>query len=330
MRDRNQEVDVARWFAERTAGLDADEREQAYQDAEAQIIDAVSRHLTDAPRRIPEDPETYAFLHRMADALRPEAREQLHRAIDVYREATRRGLPPLGRPCRLEYTDLILWIETAAKGLCPEAKERVRGEIDSHYEDARACELERGASETEAHAAAMAALGDPYRAKRALRKTYFTERDVSGLQAMSTYDPRSRYLLILSGFFPMLFLFGWCDALVATAIVGAWALGILGMFLEQDFLHCGRYRLGLTCRIVATIPAAGIICSLVLLGQDGFASVQSILLWAGLLTCLTVLAVRPRIRMLRKMRHNPEHWLDREKATADMSGERCEDERETR
>lgn len=81
--------------------------------------------------------------------------------------------------------ELLAWILTATRGLCTEAIEHVRPEIESHYQDSYDDNRSNGMTEQEAHRAAMAALGPPARARRTFRKAYLTERQVERLQRQS-------------------------------------------------------------------------------------------------------------------------------------------------
>jgi hypothetical protein len=80
--------------------------------------------------------------------------------------------------------ELIRWLETANDGLCEEACQATRQEIESHYSDALKSYLAAGRSQAEARLVAMADLGDPREANRRFKKTHLTikeARHASGL-----------------------------------------------------------------------------------------------------------------------------------------------------
>ena len=74
--------------------------------------------------------------------------------------------------------ELCLWLGIATRGLCDEAKERVYAEIRSHHAEAVAEELGQGRTLCQAHRQAMAALGDPWSARKAYRRAYLTREEV--------------------------------------------------------------------------------------------------------------------------------------------------------
>jgi len=75
-------------------------------------------------------------------------------------------------------SSLDKWINEATRLLCASAKQRVRREVTSHYEAARAQLLGNGSSEHEAEAHALETLGDAKLAWRNFCRAYFTTAEV--------------------------------------------------------------------------------------------------------------------------------------------------------
>ena len=73
-----------------------------------------------------------------------------------------------------EYLELDDWIGRATKGLCAEAAERVREEIESHYAESVASLMEHGAQPGAAELEAIKRLGSPYKARRGYLAAYPT------------------------------------------------------------------------------------------------------------------------------------------------------------
>jgi len=72
----------------------------------------------------------------------------------------------------LHREELARWLQTATRGLSREVQDRVRVEIEAHYDDAVADHLAAGKDADEAHRAALADLGEPQGTARALRGAY--------------------------------------------------------------------------------------------------------------------------------------------------------------
>ena len=76
-----------------------------------------------------------------------------------------------------EYLVLDDWLERATNGLCAEAADRVREEIESHYAESVASLIENGARPGAAELEAIKQLGSPYKARRGFfRKDRRTNR----------------------------------------------------------------------------------------------------------------------------------------------------------
>lgn len=69
---------------------------------------------------------------------------------------------------------LNIWLKRATRRLSAKSAARVRAEIEDHYQSARDAALAVGASETEADATAINALGDPATANCQYRNTMLT------------------------------------------------------------------------------------------------------------------------------------------------------------
>jgi hypothetical protein len=67
------------------------------------------------------------------------------------------------------------WLEIATKKLAPAAKERIRAEIVSHYDEAVDGHLQNGSPRSAAHTAALDELGDARAAARRFRRTHLTK-----------------------------------------------------------------------------------------------------------------------------------------------------------
>ena len=67
------------------------------------------------------------------------------------------------------------WFDTAFRGVCKPAAERLRGELDAHYDHVFQQSMSAGASEWDAHRAGMAALGNAKAARKSFRAKYLTE-----------------------------------------------------------------------------------------------------------------------------------------------------------
>jgi hypothetical protein len=72
--------------------------------------------------------------------------------------------------------ELMAWLTTVTCGLPDNVSERVRSEIEAHYEDAVADHQAKGLSAPQARCAALTGLGDVRAAARGFRDTYLSER----------------------------------------------------------------------------------------------------------------------------------------------------------
>ncbi|MBI5092056.1 MAG: hypothetical protein HZB26_06375 [Candidatus Hydrogenedentes bacterium] len=76
------------------------------------------------------------------------------------------------------------WIDEATRGLCDEARVRVRREIQDHCADIVADELQKGQSIARAHKAAVESLGSAKTARHDYRRTYLTRGDERKLKRL--------------------------------------------------------------------------------------------------------------------------------------------------
>jgi hypothetical protein len=95
------------------------------------------------------------------------------------------------------------WLKTATGELwfgelAGPAKERIKLEIKSHFEDAVAAHQTEGLTGTEAQARALADLGDAHAAAKRFRKTHLTEWEAKRLLSCWSV-PRSMSLVVLFG-----------------------------------------------------------------------------------------------------------------------------------
>jgi len=77
--------------------------------------------------------------------------------------------------------NLAEWLNLAIGELAPSAQARVRVEIEAHYNEAVQRHLREGSPDSEAHAAALAELGDAYAAGKRLRREHLTDREARTL-----------------------------------------------------------------------------------------------------------------------------------------------------
>ena len=93
---------------------------------------------------------------------------------------------------RLGHTIVSEWIDCATRGLCEDARERIRKEIEAHYEEAVSEYRENGGTLKESHKAAIRSLGSPERARRVYRKTYLTAHEWQCIDCLTRADSLKR------------------------------------------------------------------------------------------------------------------------------------------
>lgn len=107
---------------------------------------------------------------------------------------------------------LEAWLEEATNGLADEARERIRSEIVDHVAESVAERCAAGAAPDEALAAAVEALGDAARARRALRRANLTRSEAKLVGGLATPAPRWVVALYLLGIPTFAFtVFWWVD-----------------------------------------------------------------------------------------------------------------------
>lgn len=74
------------------------------------------------------------------------------------------------------------WMNIATRDLCDKAKGRLYAEYGAHYADAVEVMAESGMPRAEAESTALAGLGDPKKARRALNRIHLTRNDIIYLQ----------------------------------------------------------------------------------------------------------------------------------------------------
>lgn len=139
------------------------------------------------------------------------------------------------------YREALLdqWLEDATRGLCEEAKGRVRAEVTEHYRDGYESGRAEGKTPMQAHAAAMAALGDARKARREFRKSYLSAGQAEVFERYSkpgcmTLAPWSYFIvqgpvwLLLSGSPLWAIFWCWCVAALAADLLLVPRLGRAG------------------------------------------------------------------------------------------------------
>ena len=138
---------------------------------------------------------------------------------------------------------LATWLDEATNSLCDDARERVTREVRSHYEDRVAAERAKGHSEDEAHALAMAGLGNSAVARKAYSRVHLTRSDVQSLEFLLARQRGwrlSRSLTVAAG---MLF-FAACSfpgylahgkPLLYLVACGAWSALAIGAFVLKSY-----------------------------------------------------------------------------------------------
>jgi len=84
-------------------------------------------------------------------------------------------------PLPAEYINFSEWIETATRGLCDEARNRISAEMRRHVTETAAELVDAGMSDTEAFDAALRQLGNAKAARRGFLRTNLTKSEHSML-----------------------------------------------------------------------------------------------------------------------------------------------------
>ncbi len=140
---------------------------------------------------------------------------------------------------RRKYFLLPDWLDIATKGLCREAKERIRIEIEAHFKEAFQEQLEKGLTGVNALFAATATLGHPRKARRQFRKTYLTKGQERALEQLKSpgSDPEIRgYRLI-----------GVCGLPIMAIVMASGARQPIPLLLSvlalSGFIHLWRWKI---------------------------------------------------------------------------------------
>jgi len=174
MNGSQPECDIERWLAEAGAGLGPDDAEIVRAELERHLCDLFKSEMAAVPHAHAEHEDYSEELAAWIGAINPSKREDLRRAVHARAEILRQGLSGARKVSGLACFSLSMWIETATRGLCDDAKARISTEIEAHYTDAFKDATGRGLTETAAHLEVIIGLGDPFRARRAFRRTHLT------------------------------------------------------------------------------------------------------------------------------------------------------------
>jgi hypothetical protein len=174
MNGSQPECDIERWLAEAGAGLGPDDAKIVRAELERHLCDLFKSEMAVLPHAHAEHEDCSEELAAWIGAINPSKREDLRRAVHARAEILRQGLAGARKVSGLACFSLSMWIETATRGLCDDAKARISTEIEAHYTDAFKDATARGLRETAAHLEVIIGLGDPFRARRAFRRTHLT------------------------------------------------------------------------------------------------------------------------------------------------------------
>jgi len=101
--------------------------------------------------------------------------------------------------------NLAEWLNVATRWLVPAAQVRVRAEIEAHYGEAVQAGMKRGLPEFDAHADALADLGDAQVAARRFRREHVTTWDQGLLTGYASYQViigALHSMILFMGLFP--------------------------------------------------------------------------------------------------------------------------------
>ncbi len=149
------------------------------------------------------------------------------------------------------------WLEIATGGLVPSAQSHVRMEIGAHFAEAVQNQLANGLSESAAHAAALADLGEARAAARRFRREFLTKKeawyvDWRNKSAISPLGTFLACLLIPGVVFPNLATWPSDDGLAKIIAAAAMLLAFLeiALIFATWFLAQGKMTLAILRRIV--------------------------------------------------------------------------------
>lgn len=154
-----------------------------------------------------------------------------------------------------QYRQALLeqWLSDATRGLCKEAKGRVREEVTEHYRDGYESGRAEGKTPMQAHAAVMVALGDARKARREFRKSYLSAGQAEVFERYSKpgcimLAPWSYFIvqgpvwLLLSGSPLWAIFWCWCVAALAADLI-----------LVPRLSRAGKWRFVVVLRTVSLL-----------------------------------------------------------------------------
>ena len=197
--------------------------------------------------------------------------------------------------------NLEMWLKQATKCLSADAAAKVRGEIETHFEEAREAALRNGAVDTDAAQAALVALGDARAANRAYRRVLLTKSEARMLResAWETgwFCSRGwvRWLLAATAISMSVVAVwawkagtGWVTPLLMVAFAASFALTAAPMFLPVFTPARGRVY-----RVVKWLLFAGFLaCAL---GTPHLSWLFFICIWPSMWTELRRAAIRRKM-----------------------------------
>ncbi|HVU37137.1 MAG TPA: hypothetical protein VHC95_02280 [Opitutales bacterium] len=164
-----------------------------------------------------------------------------------------RGLP-LIVPCGKQPADVAEWLELATEDLVPSAQARIRQEIGAHYAEAVRVHQEGGLPETQAHAAALADLGNAYSASLRFNRQHLTNFDVRKLMEEAKIQIVIGICWVLFYYFS----FNWAGlppplGCLAGAFSGYYVYGFIMRFVNVGARRTARVVSRFTVILVATL-----------------------------------------------------------------------------
>jgi hypothetical protein len=152
------------------------------------------------------------------------------------------------RETETQFPEFDEWIDVATRGLCEEAAERVSAEILDHFLEARAEAARTRGNDEEATRTALAKLGDPRTAGRALRRQNLKRWEagiVKGLEKSLSRWTLALYVSLVAAFLAVSI--GHLDGTKQVLIFGLCLLsmvaGILGrLWFARLLARGGRLR----------------------------------------------------------------------------------------
>jgi len=98
----------------------------------------------------------------------------------------------------MNVNSLEAWLDIATRDLCDAAKERVRGEVEQHFNSTRETAIRDGLDETSAIADALETLGNSNRARKRFNGLYLTAKQFGWIRGIAEGNTKTFRLLFLS------------------------------------------------------------------------------------------------------------------------------------